>query len=107
MPRDRAVSDRRLPAVGLAALLTVAVSPLVGLVVLGVVHAWPRLAARRTAAARRRAVVDALPEAADLLALAVAGGLTVTGAVATAARWTPGPARWTKSRTQSAPAGGP
>ena len=35
-------ADRRLPAVGLAALLTVAVSPLVGLMVLGVVHAWPR-----------------------------------------------------------------
>ena len=35
--------------------------------------------------------MDALPEAADLLALAVAGGLTVTAALATAGRWTPGP----------------
>lgn len=83
--------DRRLPVIGLAALLAVAVSPLVGLVVLGGVHAWPRITARRAASSRRQQVVDALPEAADLLALAVAGGLTVSAALSTAGRWTPGP----------------
>lgn len=87
----RQPGDHRLAAIGLAALLAVAVSPLVGLMVLGVVPAWPWMTARRAASARRRAVIEALPEAADLLALAVAGGLTVTAAAATAARWTPGP----------------
>lgn len=85
--RDR---DRRLPVIILAALLAVVVTPLAGLVVLGAVASRPRIAARRAAAARRLAVVDALPEAADLLALAVAGGLTVTAALAIAGRWTPG-----------------
>jgi len=83
--------DRRLPVIGLAALLTVTVSPAAGLVVVGAVHVWPRVASRQAAAGRHRAVVDALPEAADLLALAVAGGLTVPAALATAGRWTPGP----------------
>ena len=85
------MGDRRLPVIGLAALLTVSVSPLAGLGLVGAVWAWPRIAVRRAVTARRRAVVDALPEAADLLALAVAGGLTVTAALLTAGRWTPGP----------------
>jgi len=87
----RRAVDRRLPAIGIALALTLAVSPVVGLLVLGAASAWPRIVARRAATGHRLAVVDALPEAADLLALAVAGGLTVTAALATAGRWTPGP----------------
>ena len=84
-------SDRRLPVIAVAGLLTVAVSPWLGLVLLGGVGAWPRLQDRRDTARRRAAVVDGLPEAADLLALAVAGGLTVPLALATAGRWAPDP----------------
>jgi tight adherence protein C len=36
-------------------------------------------------------VADAVPEAADLLALAVAGGCSVPSAVQTAGRWSPSP----------------
>jgi tight adherence protein C len=88
-PRRR--GDRRLLAVGVAGLLTVAVSPVFGLGLLAAVHVWPRWVARREAARRRWAVVDAVPEAADLLALSVAGGLNVPLAVGLAARWAPGP----------------
>ncbi len=49
---------------------------------------WPR---RDGARRRRWAVVQALPEAADLLALSVAGGLTVPLAVAAAGRWAADP----------------
>lgn len=45
----------------------------------------------RAGARRRWAVVQALPEAADLLALSVAGGLTVPLAVAAAGRWAADP----------------
>ncbi len=83
--------DRRLPVIAIAGLLTVAVSPWLGLVLLGGVGTWRRLQDRRDAARRRAAVVDGLPEAADLLALAVAGGLTVPLALATAGRWAPDP----------------
>jgi tight adherence protein C len=83
--------DRRLPVIGVAAVLTIAGSPVLGLAVLAAVVARPRLVARRAAARRRWAVVDAVPEAADLLALAVAGGLTVPLALAAAARWSPPP----------------
>jgi tight adherence protein C len=89
--RERRPRDRRLPAIGSAAVLTVAVSPLLGLLVLGAVAVGPRLAARRADARRRWAVIDAVPEAADLLALSVAGGLNVTLALAAAARWSPPP----------------
>ncbi|HEY8058502.1 MAG TPA: type II secretion system F family protein [Acidimicrobiales bacterium] len=83
--------DRRLPVIGVAAVLTIAASPPLGLAVLAAVVARPRLASRRAAARRRWAVIDAVPEAADLLALAVAGGLTVPLALAAAARWSPPP----------------
>lgn len=53
--------------------------------------ARPRWQARAAAQRARWAVVDALPEAADLLALAVAGGATVPVAVAVTARWSPPP----------------
>ena len=83
--------DRRLPVIVIAAGLTIGVSPLVGLGALAAVWAWPRLADRREAARSRWALVDVLPEAADLLALSVAGGLTVPLALASAARWSPDP----------------
>jgi tight adherence protein C len=89
--RGGGTGDRRLPVIGLAAVLTVGVSPMLGLVVLAAVVARPRLAARRAVARRRWAVIDAVPEAADLLALSVAGGLTVPLALAAAARWSPPP----------------
>ncbi len=89
--RDGWVPDGRLPVVGLAAVLALAVSPLLGLAVIGLVVARPRLAARRAAARYRWAVVDAVPEATDLLALSVAGGLTVPLALVAAARWSPPP----------------
>ena len=89
--RARPAVDRRLLAVGVAAVLTMAVSPVLGLAVLAVVHVWPPWGAKLDAARRRWAVVDAIPEAADLLALSVAGGLTVPAAVATVARWAPEP----------------
>jgi tight adherence protein C len=90
-PRARRTVDGRLVAVGLAAAVTVIVSPVIGLAVLAAVHLWPRWVRRLEAGRRRWAIVDAVPEAADLLALSVAGGLTVPLAVAAAARWTPGP----------------
>lgn len=83
--------DRRLPVLGIAVVLVVAVSPVVGLLVVGAVAVAPWCTARRDAGRHRRAVLDAVPEAADLFALAVAGGLTVTAALTTAGRWTPGP----------------
>lgn len=89
--RRRPPFDRRLLAVALAAVLTVVWSPLVGLVVVGLVHVWPRWIARQEARRRRWAVVDAVPEAADLLALSVTGGLTVPLAVRTVAAWVPPP----------------
>jgi tight adherence protein C len=51
----------------------------------------PRWRRRRDAARFRWEVVAGLPEAADLLALAVGGGLTVPLALSTAARWSTGP----------------
>ncbi|HEY5888712.1 MAG TPA: type II secretion system F family protein [Acidimicrobiales bacterium] len=75
----------------MAAVLTIIASPVLGLAVLAAVVARPRLASRRAVARRRWAVVDAVPEAADLLALAVAGGLTVPLALTAAARWSPPP----------------
>lgn len=82
----------RRVALGAAVVaLTVGVSPLLGLGLVGAIGAWPRWTAHQEVRRRRAAVVDALPEAADLLALAVAGGSTVSAAVATAARWAPGP----------------
>lgn len=89
--RERPSRDRRLPVIGGAAVLTVMVSPLLGLAVIAGVVVRPRLVARRAAARRRWAVIDAVPEAADLLALSVAGGLTVTLALEAAARWSPHP----------------
>ena len=89
-PRRRQI-DRRLLAIAGAAALTLVASPILGLAVLAAVHVWPRWAERREQARRRWAVVDAIPEAADLLALSVAGGLTVPAAVATVARWAPEP----------------
>jgi tight adherence protein C len=83
--------DRRLPVIAVAAGLTIGVSPMLGLGALAAVWAWPRLTVRREAARRRWALVDALPEAADLLALSVAGGLTVPLALASTARWSPDP----------------
>ena len=83
--------DRRLLPIALAAVLAALVSPLLGLVVLAAVAAWPRWVARRTEIRRRWEVVDAVPEAADLFALAVSGGLTVSMAVGEVARWAPGP----------------
>lgn len=83
--------DRRLLLIGLLAFLAVAVSPFVGLLVLGAAYGRPRLAAHQEDRRRRAAVVDALPEAADLIAVAVAGGLSVPSALATAGRWTTGP----------------
>lgn len=83
--------DRRLPALGVAVLLVAAASPVVGLLVAGAVGIAPWCAARRDAGRHRRAVLDTVPEAADLFALAVAGGLTVTAALTIAGRWTPGP----------------
>ena len=50
----RRATDRRLPAIGIAAVLTLAVSPVIGLLVLGAASAWPRVAARRAVAGRRR-----------------------------------------------------
>ncbi len=91
-PAGRRV-DRRLIPIGVAAALTIAVSPVLGLGVLGAVHLWPRWVERRERARLRWAVVDAIPEAADLLALSVAGGLTVPLAIATVARHAPGPVR--------------
>ncbi len=82
--------DRRLVVLGVAVLF-VAVSPVVGAVVAGAVVVAPWCRARRDVGRHRRAVLDAVPEAADLVAMAVAGGLTVTAALATAGRWTPGP----------------
>jgi tight adherence protein C len=78
-------------AVAGAAALTIVASPLIGLLALMAVHLWPRWAARREVARERWAVVEAVPEAADLLALAVAGGSTVPDAVVVAAQWAPGP----------------
>lgn len=75
----------------LALVVTVALSPVLGLLVVAVALARPRLTAHQDLRHRRAAVIDTLPEAADLLALAVAGGLTVPSALATAGRWTPGP----------------
>jgi len=89
--RLRRPFDRRLAAITLAAVVTLVVSPLLGLLLLGGVHVWPRWVARREGARRRWAVVDAVPEAADLLALSVAGGMTVPLAVGTVAAWAPGP----------------
>jgi tight adherence protein C len=83
--------DRRLLAVALAAVLTAVASPLLGLAVLAVVAGRPRWSARREAARRRWAIVDGVPEAADLFALAVSGGLSVSMAVGEVARWAPGP----------------
>jgi tight adherence protein C len=74
-----------------AVVPVVLVAPIVGVLLLAAVAAWPRWVARRDAARQRWAVVDAVPEAADLLALSVAGGLTVPLAVAAVARWAPGP----------------
>lgn len=68
-----------------------AVSPVLALLVVAGLAVRPWWLARRAAARRRWQVVDAVPEAADLLALAVAGGLTVPLAIAAAARWTPDP----------------
>lgn len=89
--REGSARDRRLPLIGLAAALAVAVSPALGLAALAAVVLRPHLAARRAAARCRWAVIDAVPEAADLLALSVAGGLTVPLALAVAARWSPHP----------------
>jgi tight adherence protein C len=68
-----------------------AVSPALALAAVALVAARPWWRARQDRRRRRQEIVDAVPEAADLLALAVAGGLTVPLAVAVAARWTPGP----------------
>lgn len=65
------------------------IDPVLGLVVVTGLAAWPRLAARAAVRRRRRAVADAVPEVADLLALSAAGGLTVPPAVAVAAGWSP------------------
>ena len=89
--RTRLQVDRRLPVIAVAALLAVGGLPVVALAVLVAVHVHPRLSARRADARRRWAVVDAVPEAADLLALSVAGGLTVPPALPAAARWSPDP----------------
>lgn len=90
-PDRRRRPDLRL-VVALALLLAAALGwAAPALVGLGVLAAWPRWVARREAEHRRTAVVEALPEAADLLALAVASGVTVPLAVAAAARWAPDP----------------
>lgn len=75
----------------LVGAVTLVLSPLLGVALVGVVAARPRWVAHQQGRRRRAAVVDALPEAADLLAVAVAGGLTVTAAVSTAGQWAPGP----------------
>jgi tight adherence protein C len=75
----------------LAIVPVLVVAPVVGVLALAGVLAWPRWVVRREAARRRWAVIDAVPEAADLLALSVAGGLTVPLAVVAVARWVPGP----------------
>jgi Flp pilus assembly protein TadB len=90
-PSPRPTLDRRLLVIALAGVLTLTVSPVVGLAVLAGVHLRPRWVEKRELTRRRWAVVDAMPEAADLLALSVAGGLTVPGAVAAVARWAPEP----------------
>jgi tight adherence protein C len=81
--------DRRLWY--LPAVPVVVVAPVLGILLVGGIAAWPRWVAHRDGARRRWAVVDAVPEAADLLALSVAGGLTVPLAVESVARWAPGP----------------
>ncbi len=83
--------DRRLAVAVIALSASVVVSPVVGLVVVGLGIARPRWVARQMAARRRWATVEAVPEAADLLAMAVAGGLSVPLAVAVAGRWSPPP----------------
>ncbi len=82
---------RRWIVLALAAVLATVLSPLVGFAVLVGLWGLPRLAARRAAARRRTALLDGLPEAADLLALSVAGGLTVPMAMVMAARWSSDP----------------
>ena len=83
--------DRRLALGLLGAGVALLVSPVASVGVVGGVLWWPRWARRRAAAARRWAVVEAVPEAADLFALSVAGGQTVPLAVATVARRAPEP----------------
>jgi tight adherence protein C len=70
-------------------VLAVVASPVVGGLVAALALARPRWQAGRAEARQRWAVVDAVPEAADLLAMAVAGGLSVPLALDTAARWSP------------------
>ena len=65
----------------LAVLVGLAVDPLVGAGLGAAVWWWPAVRARRDASAHRRAVLSALPDAVDLLVVAVGAGHNVRLAV--------------------------
>jgi tight adherence protein C len=75
----------------LAAAAAALVQPVLAVPVAALTWAWPALPARRARARRASEVRRHLPEAVDLLALAVGAGLTVPLAVAAVARRAPGP----------------
>jgi tight adherence protein C len=77
-------------AVVLVVVLGVAAPPMAPLPA-AIAIVGPRLARRRVAEAERRAWVDALPDAVDLLALGLGSGLAVTPALALVAPRTPAP----------------
>lgn len=81
---------RVAPAAGLV-LTGLALGPTVPALALGARWAWRRLGRQRAATRRHAEVADALPEVADLLALCIAGGLTVPLALRAVSGWVTGP----------------
>ena len=90
-PTGPALEPCRLGHAVLAGAAAVVLHPALVVPVAGLVWAWPALPARRQRARRAVEVRRHLPEAVDLLALAVGAGMTVPLAVAAVARRAPGP----------------
>jgi len=89
-PADPA-SDVWIGAAAVLALVLLAVAPVLAPLPVAGGAVGPRLTRRRSAEAERRAWADALPDAVDLLALALGSGLAVAPALALAAVRTPAP----------------
>lgn len=83
--------DAVVGAVAVAAVVALAVSPALAPLVVVAGAAWVRLTRHRTGRAVARAGADAVPDAVDLFALALASGLTVPLALAIVARRAPPP----------------
>jgi len=83
-PADPA-ADRRVGLAVLTAVVLVPLHPVVALMAVGALFAWPVLRARRASRERERAVRDELPDLVELFRLAVGAGLTVPLAVAAVA----------------------